>query len=269
MPDTGHHRPTRANLIGLQKMYRTYKPVKIKDFGKGSPSMRETFTIPAGTRVKPCDDGTGEYFVDDLSSVPEFSRHDATYYGIRVTADQVTDRDQPWRLREAVAALDLAIKAEFVPWSKSRNARPNPKLSDRSLNWKITVQHKGHDVLTTDYQAGIGHCPSHNQRDSHRPTVDFVAEIEFETENGKPYRKRLVKDAAILPDTADVFYSLAMDADAIDHPNFESWASDFGYDTDSRKAEAIYRACLGIALKLRVALGENGLKRLRDACEDY
>jgi hypothetical protein len=59
------------------------------------------------------------------------------------------------------------------------------------------------------------------------------------------------------------------DSEVIDHPNFESWASEIGYDADSRKAESIYRACLEIALKLRSALGDRGLKELREACQDY
>lgn len=44
---------------------------------------------------------------------------------------------------------------------------------------------------------------------------------------------------------------------------------ELGYDPDSRKAEAIYKACLEIALKLRNALGEDGLAKLREAAQDY
>lgn len=74
-------------------MYLTKHDVIIENFGKGSPSLRETFIIPVGTLVKPCDDGTGAFFVEDLSVIPEFSRHDATYYGIRIDADSVIDID--------------------------------------------------------------------------------------------------------------------------------------------------------------------------------
>ncbi len=73
----------------------------------------------------------------------------------------------------------------------------------------------------------------------------------------------------ILPDIVDVIYSLSMDASVLDHASYESFASDFGYDADSRKGEAVYRACLEIALKLRAAIGEAGLTQLAEAFQDY
>jgi hypothetical protein len=60
-----------------------------------------------------------------------------------------------------------------------------------------------------------------------------------------------------------------MDSDVFNYSSFEEWASTFGYDADSRKGESIYRTCLDIALKLRNAIGEDGLQKLREACQDY
>jgi hypothetical protein len=68
---------------------------------------------------------------------------------------------------------------------------------------------------------------------------------------------------------ADVLASLVMDSSAIDYSTYEEWAGDCGHDPDSRKGEAIYRACLEIALKLRNGLGEAGLAALREAAQDY
>lgn len=81
--------------------------------------------------------------------------------------------------------------------------------------------------------------------------------------------KRKAKAAPILPDPVDVFYSLTMDSSVLDSAGFESWAEDCGYDTDSRKAESIYRACLDIALKLRGAIGESGFAALQETFQDY
>lgn len=67
----------------------------------------------------------------------------------------------------------------------------------------------------------------------------------------------------------DVIHGLLSDGDAIDHPTYESWASDFGYDTDSRKGEALYRTCLEIGLKLRSSLGDENLRKLRDEFQGY
>lgn len=69
--------------------------------------------------------------------------------------------------------------------------------------------------------------------------------------------------------TIGYIFSLILDAGVIGHANFEDWASEFGYDTDSRKAEKIYRDCLATALKLRNGLSEKVLAELQDASQEY
>jgi hypothetical protein len=68
----------------------TAREIKMK-FGRGSPLMQVEITIPAGTRVSPT--GDGQFFVEDLSWLDKrtmgLTWHDANYYGIRLTADQV------------------------------------------------------------------------------------------------------------------------------------------------------------------------------------
>ena len=95
--------------------------------------------------------------------------------------------------------------------------------------------------------------------------------MEYDPLTGEAcFKPKRVRDAQagnsrtipILPNPLDVLYSLAMDSSVLDHATFESWASEFGYDTDSRSAESIYRACLEIALKLRAAMGDSGMDRL-------
>jgi hypothetical protein len=56
------------------------------------------------------------------------------------------------------------------------------------------------------------------------------------------------------PTAADCLEALLSDASSADQ-NFESWCADYGYDTDSRKAERTYRACQGVARRLRRLLG--------------
>jgi hypothetical protein len=176
--------------------------------------------------------------------------------------------------------LGLAMRAEFVPFSKSRNAKPNPEklaLSDLSLNWRVSLLKYDptlakaapgpyREFLATDYSAGVAHCPSYQWA----PSWERDALVRAEVETGKKNRFQFGKPAphgihTVAPKLADVLYSLAMDVDVLDAGSFEEWASNYGYDTDSRKAEVTYRACLEIALKLRNGLGEDGLRRLRDA----
>lgn len=71
------------------------------------------------------------------------------------------------------------------------------------------------------------------------------------------------------PDPVDVLYSLVMDSDVLNYGTFEYWASEFGYDADSRSAESTYRACLETALKMRAAIGDAGMETMKTAFEDY
>jgi hypothetical protein len=206
-------------------------------------------------------------------------------------------------LQAAMLDLGLVVEAEFVPWSKSRSFKSNAKVTERSLNWRVTLKrvtpgHCGRGslctmrpcacrcgacadapigssnarvILTTDYTAGIGHAPSYKQG---RMTLDTETALAHETEKGtvaKPSANlgSVFSGKPIALDVCDVVSALASDSDAIDHPSFESWAGDLGYDTGSRSAEKTYRACLETALALRAGLGDAGLSKLRNACEGY
>lgn len=167
------------------------------------------------------------------------------------------------------ARLGLTVSAVFVPFSQSRNAKPDARPNERSLNWKVTVHRNGRDVLTTDYMAGLARCPSYRQ--NARWTLDYAAAIEAETETGRacPYRLTSHKRGPITPDMDNVLACLALDASAIDFARFEDWADEYGYDRDSRSAEKAYRDCLETALALRAAIGDEGLTALRDAAAEH
>lgn len=58
------------------------------------------------------------------------------------------------------------------------------------------------------------------------------------------------------PEIADVLDALASDSSGLDNArSFEEWASEYGYDVDSRKAERIYNAVERQAKKLVAFLG--------------
>lgn len=182
--------------------------------------------------------------------------------------------------RAAIAAtlesLKLTVESRFVPFSQSRNKAEKHK----SLNWIVTVKRNGRDVLSTDYSAGVAHCPSYGVKVSphwNRPAKYWRDEIvDFETESGFKARGftswggfTADKTKPIKPDPVDVLYSLTMDSGVLDYAGFEDWASEYGYDTDSRQAENVYHACLEIALKLRADIGEAGLETLKTAYQDF
>lgn len=175
--------------------------------------------------------------------------------------------------RKEIAAvmgeLGIVLVTEFIPHSKSRNK--DSTNFNPTLNWRVKLSHNGRTVLEADYSTGCAHCPSYKQG---RMSQDDRERVRRECETGHRAIS-IIGTAAqsmgmpINPDPVDVVASLALDAAVLDFGTFEDWAGDYGYDSDSRKAEAIYRACLEIALNLRNALGDAGLQKLRDAAQDY
>jgi hypothetical protein len=95
---------------------------------------------------------------------------------------------------------------------------------------------------------------------------NFECTIEFE---GRGYHEPLTVyfsqgSAHKKPPTlADVLDCLASDASGVDNAqSFEDWASEYGYGTDSRKAERTYRICEEQAQKLKALLGQDAYNQL-------
>jgi hypothetical protein len=98
------------------------------------------------------------------------------------------------------------------------------------------------DVLESfDYYTGSGHRKPAAMPEHVRAMRPYSI--------GRQNWERANPGRAVAPQAADVLYSLLLDSSAVGQ-SFESWASDFGHDTDSRAAEATYRACQQNADKL-------------------
>lgn len=175
---------------------------------------------------------------------------------------------------EALAHLGLTISATFVPLSRSRHA-----TTWQSLNWRVTVQRNGRDIITTDYAQGAGHCPADKRAftlasgkpDRHMREKAIAAECETGYRQAYPGdRLQLMRRQPIPPPKAeDVLYSLVNEASVLDCASFEDWCADYGYNADSIKARATYDACIASALQLRAAVGDDGMRTLREAFNDY
>lgn len=167
--------------------------------------------------------------------------------------------------------LGITMKTVFVPWSQSRNKKDDPKVWDYSLNWKVTILYNNREVLTTDYMAGIGHCKTKLVNKRMSPAGSYcIADADAiikECETGKYYTN--LGWIANIPTVDDVMFCLVLDASVLDHSCFEDWASDYGYDIDSRTAEKIYHECLFIALAFRSKLGDKVLSDLQEAFQGY
>lgn len=176
-----------------------------------------------------------------------------------------------------LARMGYTMSVEFVPFSKSRNAagatKPRPKLSELSINWRVTVKSNRAEYVT-DYQEGIGHLPEHLRG---RPTLNVAEAIAVACETGKARTKRGLDhawnpDAGAQPLTpptiAEVFCSLTLDGGAI-LQSFQEWCDDFGMDSDSIKAEKMYNACKDCGQFIIRTSGTQGLEKLQELFQDY
>lgn len=177
---------------------------------------------------------------------------------------------------EALAHLGLSISATFVPLSRSRHA-----TTWQSINWTIVAKRNGRDIITTDYAQGSGHCPAdkraftfaNGKPDRHMREKAIAAECE----TGRHHRQaspgsqhvRDTRQPLSPPKAEDVLYSLVNEASVLDCASFEDWCADYGYNADSIKARATYDACIASALQLRAAVGDDGMRTLREAFNDY
>lgn len=208
------------------------------------------------------------------------------------------------KIDAALKALDLVYEAEFVPLSQSHNKDWNkdkkrkdgePVFKSPTLEWKIRIgrnskNHHPNPVwhIQTDYGQGIAHAPGyeHSFRNDNWKSHYFqiVAEIGktlvvlpplgdtgktdwFEAHERLKGKRGTLKKIPE-PEFCDVMYSLLMDCDVLDRGSFEEWASDLGYDEDSRSAETIYRSCLDLALKMRNLIGDSKITELRDLYQE-
>lgn len=90
-------------------------------------------------------------------------------------------------------------------------------------SWEITLTFQGRS-MTLKFHTGSGH-----------------------RRNGQPTP----------PNIGDILSSVALDASSVlNARSFEDWAGDFGYDSDSRKAEAMFKACTEQTEELHELLGD-------------
>ena len=168
------------------------------------------------------------------------------------------------KLRELVGS-DLEYSAEY------QVGHERTKKPDRELVWKIKLKN-GNVRLETEYFQGCAHLPGYNWQTSQTVAGDEAIARALHAGRklcGNGCEVALGATGLLsAPPLSEVMYSLVLDAEAIDHASFEEWASAFGYDTDSRKAEATYRACLEFAIKLRAMFGNEVVNQIRELLSD-
>lgn len=185
--------------------------------------------------------------------------------------EELTPEEQAEQRKALYESVGLKYEATFQP-------RPQPKatVSSPTLNWIITLTTpKG--TMQCPYSQGVAHVQGYKQPPwGGRTLHDVEREDRYRKtcETGKLYRDSdtfgdLTAGTQPAPAIDDVLYCLVSDASVMDCRGFEEWVADYGYDTDSRKAEAIYRDCLEQSKNLYRVLGQESVKALEQLFMGY
>ena len=105
-----------------------------------------------------------------------------------------------------------------------------------------------------------------------RKAIDAELEHGFRVHvadaNSMMFGARATPLSPIMPDAGAVWAAYVNESDVLDSGSFEDWARDLGYEPDSRTAESIWKICIENSLKIRAAIGESLLSKLRDLARE-
>ena len=165
---------------------------------------------------------------------------------------------------EIIADAGLTIEFQHVPTNY------DPKSKEwQHIAWNATLT-TPRGSFQTPYKQGIGHIPKEWGIDARS-----LAGSEALNRILRTGRRHIIgpsgdalKTAGVLPtpEPLDLLSSLCSDAGAIDE-TFDNWCANYGYDSDSRKAEATYNACREIGLNMIRIMGAALFEELRN-CDD-
>lgn len=155
------------------------------------------------------------------------------------------------QLEKLANDLGLTMLFEYQPHKYPPGHDPNKM----QLRWKCKVMHKSKALLETDYFQGSGFCDGAPK--GLRMTVAEAEAIKQQCEQG-PKRLQPVRPF-------DALWNICMDIMGVEqNANFESWAEEFGYSPDSRKAHAIWQQIMEQSHALRASIGMDAIQRIAE-----
>ena len=136
-----------------------------------------------------------------------------------------------------------------------------------SIRFDCTLARNGREVWSGPYHLGVGHLKN-------LATVERAnGKLPRNAAPTRAQRIALTHQATVeslKPKLADALHSLLSDGAAyFDGLTFEEWASEYGHDTDSHKAEKTFRECDAIGRKLALAFKPDELEALRNAAAEH
>lgn len=173
--------------------------------------------------------------------------------------------------REQVALILKNCEVTYSASPAGEQTRDGWKCDAWRVSFTVRDGRAAHEEF--DYFTGLGHRAPATNEQKMRAAWGFQGLTANDKAGRTSYGRRYLAEVEKLrkpqaPDAADVLYSLLLDSDAVGQ-SFASWCSDFGYDTDSRKAFATYEACQSNADKLGRIFDATARAALREALADF
>lgn len=176
----------------------------------------------------------------------------------------MTTEVQTQTIQQFLTKYPVTIELTEVPENPSME-----KSKDEMINYYVTLAFEGR-MMSLYFSTGLGWVETRTGQSAQGVTYrkrdkTFLVRSGntlYDGNDGRMFGKYRIRK----PKVEDVLNCLASDASGIDQ-SFEDWASELGYDTDSRKAEQIYQTCQKQARELRQLLGVTVFEELLNDTE--
>lgn len=141
--------------------------------------------------------------------------------------------------------------------------------------WSVSFQKgDGREALEDfDFFTGLAHRAEATREQKQMATMGFPGLNENDKKGKTSYGRRYLAQVEkmrkpVAPFAASVLYGLLLDSQGAEQ-NFLDWCSEYGYDSDSRKAFATYEACCENRAKLYRVFNREQVEHLAKLLEDY
>jgi len=190
-------------------------------------------------------------------------------------ANTMKTSTDPHTLSSLAVSLGLSIEstepAPGVNPAESKESKPWPHIA-----YDVTVKRNGKPVWSGPYKLGVGHVkgmPSKRFTLADQERLDpigYASRAAYDEAAQARVAANLAKVQGVKPQLDNVLSSLLMDGSAyFDACTFEEWCNEYGYDSDSRKAESIWKACDQTGRTLSRAFTDQELGDLREAASNH
>jgi len=193
-----------------------------------------------------------------------------------------TVENKETELAKALNAIGFSLETISGPRGVLESATTKDGKPWQCLRYSVLLKFNGREIIETNFSFGIGHVnisavkvpPSTIIPGWPNDEAGFLAVWQRKpnanfTDKEMQLRvaQRLARLQKLNPTLPSVLYSLLSESTAYGQ-TFEDWCGDLGYDTDSRKAEEIFKACESTGRKLSKIDG-NAIERARELLQDY